>query len=157
MSKAFTRESDHDSDDAPLPLRAPLPPGARNYVTLAGARRLRDELAALQESSKGPNPSQAREARLRQLQEIVPTLVVSEPPATDRAAIRFGATIKLRRTNEETSYRIVGVDEADIDRNEISWLSPLARALLGRRAGDRVRFRTPAGEEQIIVLEVSYD
>lgn len=155
MSKAFTRESDDESDPAPLPPRAPLPFGAKNYITPAGAQRLRDELEELRRQS-GSSQIRSRDARLRQLMEIVPTLVISEPPAHEHDMVRFGATVRLRRQNEEAEYRIVGVDEADLDRNEISWLSPLARALIGRRAGETVRFRSPAGDEQIAILEVSY-
>ncbi len=153
MSKAFTRESD-ESEDVVVPVRAPLPPGVKNYITPGGAHRLRDQLAALVErNSAEKNPS--REARIRQLQEIIGSLVIAEPP-TERDAIRFGATVRVQRQKEAENYRLVGVDETDLDRNEISWLSPLGKVLLGKRVGDRVRFRSPGGLEEITVMSVDY-
>lgn len=156
MSKAFTRESDDDRDDAPLPVRSPLPLGTRNYITPQGAQRLREELAALEAAVKKGPGSRGRDARLKQLMEIVPTLVVAEAPAAEREVIRFGASVKVLRAGVEESYRIVGVDETDIDRNEISWLSPFARALIGRRRGETIRFRSAAGNEPVEILGVSY-
>jgi len=63
----------------------------------------------------------------------------------------------VRHANgEEASYQIVGIDETDLERGHISWLSPLARALLSRRTGDRVRFRSPSGDEELQIVSVSY-
>jgi transcription elongation factor GreB len=155
VSKAFTRESDDPGEDLPLAPRAPLPPGVKNYVTPAGAQRLRDGLASLLATKT--DEDQRRDARVLQLQEIIASLVIAEPPA-ERDVIRFGATVMLRRGSEpEDTYRLVGVDEIDLDRNDISWLSPLARALIGRRAGDHVLFRSPSGLEEITVLSVRYE
>lgn len=163
MSKAFTRESDEDVNDLPLPVRVPLPPGVKNYITPAGAARLRQELERLIEmrgkdaTSAGPADHRAPDARARQLQEIIASLVVAEPAPAGNDVVRFGASVTLQRPGETAVYRIVGVDETDIDRNEISWLSPLAKALMGRRAGDRLRFRAPSGEEEITILSVRYE
>jgi transcription elongation GreA/GreB family factor len=76
----------------------------------------------------------------------------------DQEKVGFGATVRIRRGDgEEELYRIVGVDEeADPDAGAISWLWPLARALLSRRAGERVRFRAAAGEEELVILGVGY-
>jgi len=152
VSKAFTRESD-DREEVVLPVRAPLPPGVNNYITVAGAQRLRAELDRLLARGGEKNPS--REARLRQLQEIIGSLIIAEPPA-EKETVRFGATVTVQRGTEKEGYKLVGVDETDLDRNEISWLSPLAKVLLGKRAGDRVRFRAPDGWEDILILSVSY-
>jgi len=174
VSKAFTRESDDDAEDVPASSRPVLPPGVKNYITPAGAQRLRDEAAGLAErkrqllgassgpgqaESPQPGPEQRKiEARIRQVQQILETVVVTEPPASGRDVVRFGAVVTLRRANsEETVYRIVGVDETDLDQGWISWLSPLAKQLVGKRAGDRVRFRFPAGDEELQILAVSYD
>jgi transcription elongation factor GreB len=174
MSKAFTRESDDEADEvSPLP-RPLLPPGVKNYITPSGAQRTRDELAELcernrqlpcstagarQAESPQPGSDQRKiEARIRQLQQILESVVVTEPPAMGRDVVRFGATVTIRRaSNEETVYRIVGVDETDVDRGYISWLSPLARQLLGRRPGERVGFKVPAGDEELQILVVSYE
>jgi transcription elongation factor GreB len=153
VSKAFTRESD-ESESVVLPARAPLPPGVKNYITAAGAQRLRDELASLIENGS-KEKDLSREVRIRQLQEIIATLVIAESPV-ERDTVRFGATVRVQRQNETETYRLVGVDETNLDRNEISWLSPLGKVLLGKRAGDGVRFRSPAGTEEIKILSVEY-
>ena len=173
MSKAFTRESDDDSEDAlPLP-RPSLPPGVKNYITPGGAERLRDELAELSEKKRQlpdsttgsgrPEPSQPGserrkiESRISQLRRILDSIVVAEPPATDRDIVRFGAAVTVRDArSEETLYHIVGVDETDFDQGRISWLSPLAKQLLGRRAGDRVQFKIPSGDEELQITSISY-
>jgi transcription elongation factor GreB len=158
MSKAFTRESDDEPELLP-PVRAPLPFGVKNYVTPAGANQLRERLA---EMLARPEKTPLVEARVRQLEEVIPTLVVADPPA-DKSVVRFGAEVRLRRGNEVESYQLVGVDEVDLDANKISWISPLAKALLGKKAGDQVRFGSPAdrsthpaGAEELEILSVSY-
>ena len=168
MSKAFTRESDDEAEEVPASSRPLLPPGVKNYITPGGAQRLRDELAELAERKRGiagqsespqaGSEQRKLEARIRQLQQILESVVVTGPPASGRDMVRFGAALKVRRANnEETAYRIVGVDETDFERGWISWLSPLARQLVGRRAGERVRFKFPAGDEELLVVEVGYD
>ena len=169
MSKAFTKESDGPGDDDLPLLRPQLPPGVTNLITAAGAYRLRQELGELTErkrqlvnaSAEVSESSQADQrkfqARIRQLQQILQSVVVTEPAATERGRVGFGASVLVRHSNkEEIRYRIVGVDESDPARDEISWLSPLARQLMGHRAGDRIRFRSPAGEEELEIVEVAY-
>jgi transcription elongation factor GreB len=86
------------------------------------------------------------------LQQTLGSIVVAEMPA-DQEKVAFGATVLIRRADgEEERYRIVGVEEADPESGSISWLSPLARALLTRRAGDRVQFRS----EILTILSVTY-
>ncbi len=150
VSKAFTRESDQD-EPVVLPLRTPLPPGVKNYITPAGAARLQAELARLEAQP----PSPEREARMRQLREIVGSLVIAEPPV-EQDTIRFGAEVVVQRASGTERYKLVGVDETDLDRNDISWLSPLAKALLGKRAGEKVRFRAPGGWEEMSILSIAY-
>lgn len=152
MSKAFTRESEQ-SESVALPARAPLPPGVKNYITPAGAQRLREALERLAGTSSASDP--LREARIQQLREVIASLVIAESPA-DRETVRFGATVVIQRGRDTETYRLVGVDEIDLDRNEISWLSPLGKVLLGRRAGEKVRFRSPAGFEEIKILSLHY-
>ena len=174
MSKAFTRESDDAADDAPPLPRALLPPGVKNYITPGGAQRLRDEVAELVEKKRqlpgsttgaspleSPQPSSEQrkiEGRIRQIQQILESVVVTEPPATGQDVVRFGAGVTVRRANnEEIIYRIVGLDETDFDRGHISWLSPLAKQLVGRRAGERIRFKAPSGDEELLIMAVSYE
>ena len=149
-------------------LRPQLPPGVANYITPAGAKKLRDELEALigkksQSVTQSDDPVHTAEqrklqTRIRHLQQVLLSLVVTEPPASDRERVAFGALVTVRHeNNEEIRYRIVGVDESDPSNDVISWRSPLAQQLAGKRAGDRVRFRFPAGEEELEILAVNYE
>lgn len=157
MSKAFTRES--DTEEIIAPQRAPLPPGTRNYITRAGAERVQAELDSMLERKRdlaekvgAEQQVQALEARIQQLQLLIATFVVAEPPAGD--TVRFGARVTIRRAGGEETYTIVGVDEIDLERNLISWLSPLARAVTGRRVGERVRFQSPVGLEELEIVRI---
>jgi transcription elongation factor GreB len=171
MSKAFTRESD-DAPERPAPPRpaAVLPPGTKNLITPGGALRIRAELenlAAEELKLRGAVANGDAEAsrllqtlalRVQQIQRILHTAVVTGPPAIEDGVVRFGATVSVReRSGEETTYRIVGVDETDLDRNWVSWMSPIAKALLNAHVGQRVRLKLPGGEEELEVLAVSYE
>jgi len=168
VSKAFTRESDESSAEEIPSSRPQLPPGARNYITRDGADRLKQRLNELLEKKRGsgsvtndPGPvlgadRQRIESDIRKLQQILDSVVVAEIPA-DREKVAFGATVAVRHGNdEEEAYHIVGVEEANPERGRISWISPLARALLSRRAGEKVLFRSPSGDEELMILSVSY-
>jgi transcription elongation factor GreB len=171
MSKAFTRESDNDDDPLPARPSSALPSGAKNYMTPDGAERLRAELLQLIQEER-PSLSMANhgdpdlakrklqhlDQRIQQLEESLQTAVITPPPddPADRDRVAFGATVTVRRKSGEITYRIVGVDEADPEQGWVSWASPIARALLQARVGDRVRFRFPSGEEELEVLTVSY-
>jgi transcription elongation factor GreB len=168
MSKAFTRESD-DAPDLPMaPRRSPLPPGAKNYLTPAGERQLREELERLTQVERPPlarvtDDSEVRrqlsvmDQRILDLQQTLQTAVVVPPPAPTENRVRFGATVTIRQRGEEIRYRIVGVDEADLDRGWVSWLSPIAKALLNAETGQRVKFKFPSGEEDLEILSVAYE
>lgn len=168
MSKAFTREAD-DAEELPLPVyQAAIPPGGKNYVTQDGARKLekelehltkveRPELAALDDQPDARPKLQAIDKRIRYLRQALASAMVVEPAPQPWEQVRFGATVTVRDQQGETSrYRIVGIDEADVDRDWVSWCSPLARALLNARVGERVRFRPPAGEQELEILAFSY-
>ncbi len=170
MSKAFTRESDDTPERPARPRRvSSLPPGTKNYLTASGAASFRDELerieaterpalAALPESDPRREYLMVLDDRLAQLHDTLATAEVVEPPPPPHDQVRFGATVAVRHARGETvRYRIVGVDETDIDRDWISWLSPLARALLNARLGATLRVRLPAGEEQLTISEIAYE
>lgn len=153
MSKAFTRET----DDAPEPVIKPgpsvLPPGARNYITSRGIKHLQRKFLEL--SAQPPSP-QIRQ-RLCDLQNSLRSAEVIEPPPSPWTQVQFGAIVSVRNQHdEEMNYAIVGVDETNLERNEISWLSPVAKALLKRRVGEHVRFRTPAGGQNWEIIKVVY-
>lgn len=168
MSRAFVRESD-DRPEWPI-ARQPsvLPPGAKNYLTADGAERLRNELRRLVEVQRPPLAAASDDAdvkrrllmldqRIQQLEESLQSAEVVQPRG-ESDAVRFGATVTVRRADgEEDEYRIVGVDEVDLDRGWVSWLSPIARALLNGQLGERVTFRFPSGEEQLRIVRISYN
>lgn len=168
MSKAFTRESD-DAPDLPLMRQVSvLPPGGKNFLTPGGALRLRAELDHLMHeerprlaASAGEDAKRqllALDQRLQRIHHTLHTAVVTGPPPVPDDTVRFGATVRVRdRSGEETTYRIVGVDETDLDQNWVSWLSPIAKALLNAHVGQRVRFKFPAGEEELEILSIAYD
>ncbi len=170
MSKAFTRESD-DAPEVPLrPRRAsPLPAGVKNYLTSNGAANLREELnlllqterpglLALPETDPAKSRLPAVNERIERIQDTLGSAVVVEAPPLPHDQVRFGATVTARnQRGEELRYRIVGVDETDLDRDWISWLSPIAKALLNERLGQTLRIKLPAGEEQLSIIAIRYE
>ncbi len=152
MSKAFTKD---DGPDAPeiARHRPPLPAGP-NYVTAAGLRALRDELARLDATPKEPG---ARGAAWRaELEGRIATAVVAASPS-DRDEVRFGARVGIKNADGVTrALTIVGVDEADASVGRIAFVAPVARALLGRRLGDIVSIRSPSGEDEVEIVSVLY-
>ena len=170
MSKAFTREETDGPDIPDLPpLGSALAPGARNYVTAAGAQKLRDELErsveitrpSLASSSDDPDAKRqlARlDQRIMQLEESLQSAEIVSPPDGPVEFVRFGTTVTVRESDgNEATYRIVGVDEIDLDRGWVSWLSPIAKALLNGRRGERIRFEFPSGEETLAIREIRYE
>lgn len=167
MSRAFIRESDDQPERPTLARRAPLPPGTPNYITPDGARRFREELERLVRTERprlamADNPDakqqlQELNQRVDLLQQCLETAVVMPPPA-DTSRVQFGATVTVRDSGgEQDCYRIVGVDEADIECSRMSWLSPLARALVNARPGDHVSFKSPAGVQELVIMAVAYE
>jgi len=185
VSKAFTRddgenlpEEDLDGEEA-----NPIPAGAKNYLTPAGWRRMRDELQwlvsherpevtqvvswAARNGDRSENADyQYGKKRLREIDRriryLTKRLEVAEvvDPATreETDQVFFGATVSYANAGgEEKTVRIVGIDEMDPALGYVSWISPIARALIKAREGDTVRLRTPAGEEEIDILEVRYE
>ena len=157
MSKAFTRESDDSAEPAlPLRLKLPLPPGAKNYVTPNGARLLREELDQLLALER--QELQKARQRIEYLQQSLQSAVIVPPPPQPWDQVRFGTTVTiLDASGNEVRYRIVGVDETDLDRDWVSWLSPIARALSNARIGQRVRFRAPGGEQELEIVAITYE
>lgn len=165
MSKAFTRESDDHAEEPLLP--SLTAPGTKRYVTPEGAERLRKQGAALLEEKSAllreapagtADPARLRrlDASLQKLQRILDSIVVAAPPS-DPGKVEFGATVRIRdQHGDEDNYQLVGVDEAEPGAGRISSASPLAQALMNRRAGDLVRFQSPAGEQQLTILSVAY-
>jgi transcription elongation factor GreB len=166
MSKAFTKD---DDDAAPVVVvsRAPLPPGTPNYVTARGLAQLHDELAELELQRKAlaahTDEGERRRsaailaARVADLSERIATAVLVPAPAA-RDEVRFGATVHTQTSDGSArSYRIVGVDEADVARGKLAFVAPLARALLGKRVNDSAVVHTPRGDEELEITAIEYD
>ena len=170
MSKAFTRE-ENDRPDIPdlPPLTSALAPGAKNYITPDGAQKLRDELQRLVEVSRPAlaaahdDPEAKRQLarldqRIMQIEESLQSAEIVPPPDGPVDVVRFGATVLVRESDgTETSYRIGGVDEMDLDRNWVSWMSPIAKALLHGKRGQSIRFKFPSGEGTLEILDIRYE
>jgi transcription elongation factor GreB len=185
MSKAFTSEEAAESDDDDIVEASPLPAGARNYMTPGGFARMRRELDMLVSKERpelvatvawaagngdrsengdyiyGKKRLREIDRRIRFLVRRLDTAEVVDPamPRDDDAASRvyFGATVTVAGgSGGERTVSIVGIDEIDTARGYISWISPMARALLKAREGDIVSMRTPAGTEELDVVSVRY-
>lgn len=170
VSKAFTRD-ENEGPEVPdlVPTPSPLVAGAKNYITPQGAQKLRDELQRLVEMTRPEliaardDPDAKRQLarvdqRIRLLEESLQSAEIVEPPSGPADVVRFGASVTVRESDgSETRYRIVGVDETDLDNNWVSWMSPIAKALLNRRRGERIRFKFPSGEATLEIQEVSYE
>lgn len=169
MSKAFTKEDDAGEEPVQIQPVSLLPPGARNFVTPRGAAQLRSDLARLLQVERPPlagrpddtdakRELQVLDQRIFFLQASLQSAEVVNPPPPPHDTVLFGATVTVRENNgTESVYRIVGVDEADFDRGWISWLSPIARALVNAKVGQRVSFKTPRGFSDLEIVRVAYE
>jgi transcription elongation factor GreB len=168
MSRAFIRESDSSSLPELPPPVSPLPPGAKNLLTPGGAQRLREELTRRLEDERprlatapaddvdAKRELQVLDQRIRYLQESLRAAEITPVAPGPVEVVHFGTTVSVReKDGVATSYRIVGVDETDLDRNWVSWLSPLARALTNGRVGDRVQFKAPRGVRELEIVAIA--
>ena len=183
MSKAFTRESDapadEDDDDVSAP---PIPAGSKNYLTPAGYARLRGELLGLLDDERpkiveivswaakngdrsengdylyGKKRLREIDRRIRFLTKRLDIAEVADPSVHHGSdQVFFGATVTYEnQRGEQRTITIKGIDEADSLNGEVSWVAPVARALLKTRVGDELTLMTPGGLEEIEVVEVRY-
>ncbi len=181
MSKAFTKESDSDDDDEAGGL-PPLPPGGKNYITRPGYDRLRAELFQLMDEERpkiveivhwaasngdrsengdylyGKKRLREIDRRIRFLTRRLEIAEVVDPSLHHgNDQVFFGATVTYAdEQGHETTVTIMGVDEADSASGQISWISPVARALIKSRVGDVVKLAVPGGLQELEVLDVRY-
>lgn len=149
MSKAFTRE-DVDPPERSGRVRSAsgLPPGATNYITPAGMKRLQQERARLRDSTEDQSE------RMAEIERILGSVMVVEAPEDSGRAVGFGARVTLRdAANVLQTYRVLGVDEVDRESDGISWISPLGRTLLAAGLGDRI---TTAELGLVKIVKVEY-
>jgi transcription elongation factor GreB len=182
MSKAFVKEDGPEDELEPaVDNSAPaLPASGKNYITPAGYARLEAELRKLVEAERpevvktvawaaslGDRSENADyiygKRRLREIDRRVRFLIkrlegaeIVNSSGRDTDQVFFGATVKLKSMSGEKSVTIVGVDEVDPSHGRVSWVSPIARALIKAREGDTVTLHTPAGDEKLEILEVTY-
>jgi transcription elongation factor GreB len=170
-------EDDEDSEGVP-----PIPPGSKNYMTPQGHARLKNEALHLLDkerpelvkviawaASNGDRSENADyiygkrrlreiDRRIRFLTKRLEAAEVIDPAAREQCdQVFFGATVTvMHEDGQEHTYSIVGIDEADVARGRISWVSPLARALVKHREGDQIVFKTPGGDQVLEVVRVEY-
>jgi len=165
MSKAFTKE-DSGGDEGLVPLRPRTGQGEQRYITAEGYQALQEELASLlapEASVEGQTGLDAgvrkreRERRAQQLADTLEQVRVVTPEPSQEGHVFFGAWVSLEdEEGTETSYRIVGPDEADVKAGRLSVESPLARALLGKEVGESVQVERPRGAVEYTVTGVRY-
>jgi transcription elongation factor GreB len=179
MSKAFTRESDGEDDDLALP---PLPAGSKNYITPLGYATLRAELFELIDNERpriveivhwaasngdrsengdyhyGKKRLREIDRRIRFLTKRLEIAEITDPSNHHgKDQVFFGATVTyVDEADVERTVTILGIDEADSLKAEVTWVSPIARALLKAREGDVVKLVTPVGVQEVEVVEVRY-
>jgi len=166
MGRAFTKESTDDLVAGELPER-PVPAHV-NYVTPHGHEQLQARVKALLEQHEQLTVQSEEDSAAKQkLREIerdqryfnaqLERAAVVDPAGQPRDEVHFGATVKMRDEDDrEQRFTIVGDDEADVTGGKISWASPLAKALLGARAGDTVKWRRPVGDAEVEIVEIRY-
>jgi transcription elongation factor GreB len=182
MSKAFTKEVDQE-EELEGEGASPLPAGSKNYITPGGHARLMEEFLWLMDKERpqvtaivswaagngdrsengdyiyGKKRLREIDKRIRFLTKRMEIAEMVDPatPRDDETQIFFGATVTFaNQKSEEKTVSIVGVDEIDTSRGYISWISPMARALIKAREGDTVSLRAPGGVEELEILEVKY-
>lgn len=149
MSKAFTKEDD-DPPERSTRTRSSsgLPPGAVNYMTADGAWRLRNELAGLPETDSG---------RASDIGRILATATIVEPPAEPPTGAVFGAKVEVRDASGVLQcFRVVGVDEVNLEPHWVSWTSPIGRSLLGAEPGQRVTLQVRGESQKFTIVRIDY-
>jgi len=182
MSKAFTRETEDQEEDEEGAVLPPLPAGGKNYMTPRGYARLRSELLQLMDDERpkvvevvhwaasngdrsengdylyGKKRLREIDRRIRFLTKRLEIAEVTDPSVHHgRDQVFFGATVTYAdESGQERTVTILGIDEADSAQGQVSWISPIARALLKAREGDVVKLVTPAGAQEVEILKVEY-
>lgn len=166
MSRAFVKEDDQEENPI-IPNRAPLPEGVLNYVTPEGYQALQNELEELEGERNAIPTEETPEKRaafkvvngkINMLLERINSAELVEIPESPPEEIRFGAHVTFRFKTEKAdrTFQIVGVDEADVKAKKIGFTSPIARVLLGKKAGDIAELKLAQGTREIHIKKVSY-
>lgn len=155
MSKAFVKDdalTDQEVSFEPLEL------DKKYYLTPKGYERLQMDLESLQrEAREDTNKTSSLKKRIQYLEQLLHRCEVLDPVAVGGNRIRFGATVSVEDENGESHiYRIVGIQEADSKVGKVSYISPIAKALLGHREGDIVTVKTPHGDEELEIRKIEF-
>lgn len=181
MSKAFTKENESEGDDGPESPESQVPKGSRNYITPSGADRMKAELKHLLLTARpevvktvqwaasngdrsengdyiyGKRRLREIDRRIRFLTKRLETLEIVDPARQTAERVLFGASVEVEdEDGSKRTLQIVGIDETDPANGRVSWISPIARALMNARVGDVVTLRTPQGERELEVLRIQY-
>jgi transcription elongation factor GreB len=166
MSRGFVKED--DQEEVPIvPLRAFLPDGIPNFVTPAGMEQLMAEKQMLineRDNLSSTNENEKRiavnfiNAKLQLLNDRIADARIIDPKGYPQDEIRFGASVTLKNegSGKIQVFQIVGVDEADIAKGKISFISPLAKALINKKAGDKITLKRDRGEAVFEIVDISY-
>lgn len=180
MSKAFTKESDNeDSNQDSAPIGDELK--GKNYMTPAGAKKIQDEFKKLKSVERpevvkivewaagngdrsengdylyGKKRLREIDRRLAYLSKRLDSIEIVDPTKIKSDKVLFGATVTFRDEDDnEKTFSIVGLDEADVSKKKISWVSPLAKALFNAKEGDSVTFHSPRGTQDLEIVKISY-
>lgn len=178
MSKAFTKENDDDDElDPPETISA----NTKNYVTPSGYSELQEELRYLLRDERpkivevvrwaagngdrsengdyiyGKKRLREIDRRMRYLTKRIENAEIVDPNRQKKLTkVFFGATVTYKKNNTEMTVKLVGIDEADLLKGKVSWISPIAKALLKSEVGDIVKLKTPDGNEELEILEIKY-
>jgi len=182
MSKAFVKESEGSLDDELLEDQdSALPSGSKNYITPEGAQNLKSELKKLLYEDRpevvktvswaasngdrsengdyiyGKKRLREIDRRIRFLTKRLDASEIIDPTSQSSEKILFGATVTIENEEGEVKvYKIVGIDETNVEEGKISWISPIGKALLNAEKGDQVTLKTPKGEQELEIIKIEY-
>lgn len=164
MSRGFVKEDDQEETPI-IPPRAALPKGATNYVTPNGKQLLVAERKELENQRKNLAVTEEQQRRrdlavINGKQELLQERIVSarilNPADQPKDEVRFGATVTFKMNNKTQEFIIVGVDEADVKKQKIAFVAPIAKAMTGKKVGDEIDFNLGNELRKIVILEIKY-
>ena len=164
MSRGFVKED--DQEEAPIiPPRAALPVGQINYVTPNGLNELKKEEGELIEERSGidiENETERRrtkavvDGKLKLLRERISTARLLDLADQPEDEVRFGARVVLKQDERKQEFQIVGVDEADVKKQKIAFVAPIAKAVTGKKVGDKIDFLMGKETRKLEILKITY-
>ncbi|PKD17101.1 transcription elongation factor GreA [Salegentibacter salinarum] len=164
MSRGFVKED--DQEEAPIiPPRAALPAGETNYVTPNGLKELKEEEEELIEERANldkENETERRRAQavidgnLKLLRERISTARILDPKEQPEDEVRFGALVELKQNGNTQRFQIVGVDEADVKKQKIAFVAPIAKAVTGKKVGNKIDFKLGEETRKLEILKITY-